>query len=129
MFGAAAVKGEGLSAFGVCRETGRMEEGKRAEEKAAAVATGAAPLVAGADASAAANGEGGGVEEEVEGEDDGEVGPKVSRDKLSRALSAPRTPYAKPQGEALHVMCFCFVAVLLFLKRPSNLGWRWKGVR
>ncbi|KAL9183998.1 hypothetical protein ACHAXT_002084 [Thalassiosira profunda] len=75
-----------------------MEEGNRAEQTAAAAATGAAPPMAGADASAAAHGEGGGVAEEVEGEDDGEVGPKVSRDKLSRALSAPRTPYAKPQA-------------------------------
>ena len=91
------------------------EDGNRAEQTAAAAATLAAPQMAGADASAAANGEGGGVAEEVEGEDDGEVGPKVSRDKLSRALSAPRTPYAKPQGEArTHVICFCVVAVLLF---------------
>ena len=78
------------------------EDGKKAEEKAASQASAASPPSAkeGVDTAGDPAAGGGGTEDEVEGEDDGEPCPKVSgTNKVDRALSASRTPYAKPQGE------------------------------
>ena len=74
------------------------DEGKKAEEKAAAAAPAPAIKKEGVDIAAAAAGASGGSTEEVEGEDDAEVDPKVSNTKMNSALQASRSPYAKPRA-------------------------------
>lgn len=79
-----------------------VEEGKKAEEKAAAQASSASPSSPkeGVNIAAAATG-GGGTEDEVEGEEDDTPCPKVSStNKVNSALRASRTPYAKPEAKS-----------------------------
>ena len=98
------------------------DEGKMAEPQAAST-TAPPEGKNGVDITAAASGVNSGGSgaaqgsEEAEGEiDEDESCPKVSgKSKMDSALSAPRTPYAKPQGEKTHdnILSYVFVEIVL----------------